>query len=207
MAGKNYVLNREAVRRSLDALKNLKIHRTFAGYLCLREAARSAGRRTRLKPDFAGFFDRYLKVGDASSTAPYAVPFNDRGSELWFNRNVAGSYAPSSLRDVSPLRQVADIFGSGAKHAFSLKEDDAKLCFVNLLHKQRVPVLPLSAYLFRDYAIETEEGESAPTPDDLITLFRGQFGFRAGEKDEDADFKVLFELGDFATPTVFEYLK
>jgi hypothetical protein len=207
MAEKSHVLKREVVQQSLAALRQLKVHRTFAGYLCLRETARATNRRTQLKPDFAGFFDRYLKIGDASAAAPYAVPFNDRGAFLWFNRNVAGSYAPSSLRDVSPLRQVADIFGSRADHTFSLKEDDAKLCFVHLLHKKQMPVLPLAAFLFRDYAIEEEDGEGAPVPADLIAVFRDQFGFRAADKSEDADFKVLFDAGSFAQSVTFEELK
>ena len=173
----------------------------------MRESARVANRRTELKPDFAGFFDRYLKVGDALAGAPYAVPFNDRGSSLWLNPNVAGSYAPSSLRDVSPLRQVADIFGSRVSHTFSLKEDDAKLCFVHLLHQKQMPVLPLAAFLFRDYAIEAEDGEGTPAFGDLIDIFRDQFGFRASVKSEEADFKFLFDTVGFAQRITFEELK
>jgi hypothetical protein len=204
MPEKRYVLNKECVRQSLDVLRDLKIHRTFAGYLCLREAAHVAGKRTALKPDFGSFFDRYLRVAGASPNAPYAVPFNDRGSAIWFNPNVAGSYAPSSLRAVSPLRRVADIFGRRADHTFALKDDDARLCLEHLLNKEPVPVLPLAAFLFREYGLEPEPGESPPTANDLVLVFREKFGFRTGNKDEDADFNILFDTGRYLQMISFE---
>lgn len=204
MAEKSYVVSLPAVQESLAALRQLKVHRTFPGYLCVRETARFAGKRSELKPNFSDFFDRYLKIGDASPSSPYAVPFNDRGSPLWFNRNVAGSYAPSSLRPVSPLRQAVDIFGAKASHTFALKDDDAALCFHHLLHQQRIPALPLAVFLFRDHALESE---SMPDEASLISVFRDQFGFRANVSAEDADFNTLFEVGALAKPLAFLELK
>ena len=103
------------VRQALTTLVDLHAHRSFAGYLCVLNAAGLAQRTDELRPDFRAFFDRFFRIGAAPQNKPYAVPFTKNAKTILFNANVAGSYAPSSIRPVSPLHSVMTIAGGGTQ--------------------------------------------------------------------------------------------
>ncbi len=163
----------EAVAESLRRLKEQKVHRTFAGYLSLKRAATAYGSTDNLESRaFKDFFEAFLRVSDATEQKPYFVPFSDSATSdanRWFNRNVAGSYAPSSLRPVSPFRRVVRIEGL----RYSLADRHWESALQHLALGTRVPVLPLSTFLYRDYTFLGEE----PTAADLLSVFREEFGY------------------------------
>jgi hypothetical protein len=104
-----YFTKPEVVAQSLALLRKQRIHPNFAGYLCLKRASAQSGVEIKVRAKFKEFFDTFLSVPDAPSSKPYVMPFCDTApseANKWFNRNVAGSYAPSSIRGGSPFARV-----------------------------------------------------------------------------------------------------
>jgi hypothetical protein len=185
-----YVLKQEVVNDCLHRLIDQPIHRLYAGYLCLQQQSSLAGRNDNLRFPYTDFFDAYFRIRD--SDKPYYVPFTQAKSpdkaELWFNSNVAGTYAASSLRSTSPLLKVAEIEEAGHDSRWRLQEEHWKLARHYTLDNEHVPVESLAAYLYRDYAIETDE----PSAYQLVTTFAEDFGYNLnGSK-----FSHLYETGD-----------
>lgn len=117
------------------------------------------------------------------------LPFSERGSddrEHYFNRNVAGSYAQSSLRGVAPLLKVVDVKGRANSTTYSLREDDAALAFEHLLLKQRISALDLAVFLYRNWRLQLDE----PTPNALLDIFKNDFLF--GSAGGETEFAKLF---------------
>lgn len=171
-----YAVRPEFVAQCITELRQLKIHRTFAGYLAVRWTAFKEGRTKDLQIDWKGFFDAFFRIPGAPQGKPYLVPFSESApteSNKWFNTNVAGSYSPASLRDISPFRQVIDIDNSKRGGRYSLKDDELPLVRKHMLYSQQVPVFPFSAFLFRDYAFQADN----PEPSDIIDAMYDQFGF------------------------------
>jgi hypothetical protein len=190
-----YVLPLEAVQESRRSLAGARIHSTFAGYLCVRHAARREGRRTGLRPNFATFFQSFLSVGDGKT--PYVMPFNESGRDNrnhYFNKNVAGSYTQSSLRGVSPLLKVIGLTGKNNNQVYSLRDGDAALAYEHLLYKQQVDALALATFLYRNWALQLDQ----PTPGSLISLFCDDFSF------SDKDFQTLFSKPKDSSAIKFE---
>ena len=187
------LLNPNAVRLSITKLTAAKIHPTFAGYLCVCREARSRGKTKDLQPNFKAFFDSFLRVDGATDEKPYLMPFAESKGAKWtpfFNRNVAGSYAPSSLREVSPFQQVVNIDGSRRQATYSLVADHASKASTNLLFRKRLGVVALAVFLYRDYGLELD----SPDSKGLVSIFRDEFGFRHEIKQEDSDFATLFNV-------------
>jgi len=187
------LLNPEVVRQALSRLLKTKVHPHFAGYLCLLNAARAAGKQDNLHLEYKGFFEQFLKVDRAPARSPFVQPFTDlkrgKGWSPFFNENVAGSYARSSLReDVAPYLRVATISGDGSKTRHSLKSNHANQAFGELLHKRKLGVASLALFLYRDYGFSSDsQGVAA-----VIAVFRDEFGFRDSEAKERAAFNQLF---------------
>lgn len=170
------------VARCIEHLRGQKIHRHFAGYLCLCFTSTLEGRREKLKPGFKTFFDRFLAVGDAPESTPYIVPFSDSGSpdaNVWLNSNVAGSYAVSSLRPQAPLRRVAELFGTGKSATFTLVDEHESACLEHLLFSHTINAVALAGFLFRDHAFVLSDGQT-PTLADLLKELYVLLGFNEG---------------------------
>lgn len=107
-----YVISKRIVAQSLSRLRNQRTHTLFAGYLHLQQRATKLGRLENLQPDFSQFFKQFFYVDNHPLGAPYIKPFTEQQAStknLWLNENIAGSYAPSSLRAGQPFRQVVNI--------------------------------------------------------------------------------------------------
>lgn len=168
----------EIVRDCLVQLRKQKINAYFAGYLWLKRESLRLGTTTNLPPTYKTFFDTYLLVPDAPAHAPYHVPFSDTRrstAKMWFNRNVAGSYAPSSVRKDQPFDKVVSITVSQQEGRYTLRERHWELARTYLAHEQSIPVVPLAVFLYRDYAINT----NAPSVADIVQIFRDEFGYGA----------------------------
>jgi len=187
-----YVLTTDAVRRCIDELIELSVHRHFPGYLCLVQEADRRGRDTGLEFEYNDFFDAFFKVaGDGDK--PYFVPFREHGTEhmstLRFNRNVAGTYAPSSLRDTSPLREVAAVEGERQNAAWTLADEHWILARTHFCNSESIPVEALAGFLFRDYALSAQN----PNSETLVDAFCEEFYYgRASD-----EFQHLYDMGEF----------
>ena len=168
-----FVFTKDAVLQSIKILENQPIHEHFAGYLAiLRAQEGKRGEATRLV-DITEFHDRYLRVLDAPDKSPYLRPFKSRGQgrEL-FNANVAGSYAPSSLRAKGALKEVIEVRGEGRNATYHLKPDHAAVVAEQLLKRRKIPITALAAFIYRDYGFYLD----SPAVSDVVMLFRQEFG-------------------------------
>ena len=136
-----YIIRKTVVSDSLVRLREQKIHPLFAGYLCLQRRAAQLDRLENLQPDFRDFFEEFFFVKDHPLGTPYVKPFTVQKASpqnLWLNVNVAGSYAPSSLRPDQPFRKVVKI----DRKEYSLPNDHASRASKYLLFGKRVSIVP-----------------------------------------------------------------
>lgn len=175
-----YVLKQELVRDCLHRLIDEPIHRMFPGYLCLQQQSGLEDRNSGLSFPYNEFFDDYLRLKDGDSDKPYFVPFTQAETPsldaLWYNKNVSGTYAPSSLRSTAPLMQIAEIEEGGHNSKWRIAEHHWQLARHNLCDGNQLPAESLSAFLFRDYGFEVDE----PTAFTLIDTFIEEFGYELG---------------------------
>ena len=165
------VIRKRIVANSLARLREQKTHTLFAGYLYLQQRATQLGRLDDLQPDFLSFFKKFFFVGNHPLGAPYIKPFTEQkpsSKNLWLNENVAGSYAPSSLRPNQPFRKVVLIEGK----KYSLPLDHAERAHQHLLFYERIQVADLATFLYRDFGFRDPF-----TIQDLIDVFAYEFGY------------------------------
>jgi hypothetical protein len=185
-----YVIRKRIVAESLARLRGQQTHTLFAGYLYLQRRAAQLGQLEDLRPDFKHFFENFFKVVNHPLGAPYIKPFTEKpasAQNLWLNENVAGSYAPSSLRPGQPFRRVVHIEGK----KYSLPPDHAQRALKHLLYSAPVQVADLAVVLYRDFGLRG----SSVTIEDLIDTFAYEFGY-ANEPGSEPDekFRILYSL-------------
>ena len=190
----SYLLRVEVVRSAIGELSKRRIHPFFLAYLHLRRQASAQGTETEIEPRWKDL-EVYLQVAGAPARKPFFRPFWDTPGQLgaaWLNANLAGSFAPSSLRLI-PRKVVAWDENS----RFTLLPEHAELAFEHLLHGQRAPLGALFGYFFRDFALLTDGPE--PTHDEVVYLFRGEFGFWGSKTDDEVEtlFDTSFDPSDW----------
>lgn len=191
-----YVFSKDAVLRAIGRLEQCQIHEHFAGYLAILRAQKSNGGRPAGSGNIVEFHDRYLQVLGAPERAPYVRPFRSRGRGLeTFNSNLAGSYAPSSLREKGKLIEVIEVTGERRTAAYSLRRNHASLAFDRLLN-EKIPICALAAFIYRDYGFVL----GTPVIASVIKLFRDEFGLSAEDEKERRVFETLFvdDLANFS---------
>lgn len=185
-----YVIRKQVVARSLFRLREQKTHTLFAGYLHLQKQASELNRLEDLQPEFTQFFKQFFRVGNHPLGTPYIKLFTEQKAtsrNLWLNENVAGSYAPSSLRPGQPFRHVVDI----VRKKYSLPPDHARRAFEHLLYSTQVQVSDLAVLLYRDFGLV---GDSV-TIQDLIDVFAYEFGYTNEPGTQpDENFQILYSL-------------
>ena len=184
------VIKKNIVSRSFLNLRATRIHTLFPGYLCLQRQTAILNRLDNLQPDFRGFYNQFLRVGNSPLGFPYIKPFIERNpndKNLWLNENVAGSYAPSSLRSGQPFRQVVRV----EKKEYSLPKDHSAKAFKHLLFNNRISVIDLAILLYRDYGFVSDAFSIL----DLIEVFSYEFGYsNQGNVEFSNDFSTLYSL-------------
>jgi hypothetical protein len=118
------------------------------------------------------------------------MPFSERGTDArahYFNENVAGSYAPSSLRGGQAFSKVIDVEGQGGAARYSLKDQHGSLAVEHLLFGNRTAALDLAILLYRNWTLDLEQ----PTGSNVLGLFSEDFGLSAQPTDQNG-FTVLF---------------
>lgn len=196
----SYCLNVDSVKESISDLRRRPLHPNLVGYLCVKRELRRSLDGSAVSPAFKKFFDEFLAV--SGGEAPYLAPFKETGkleSSPWFNANVAGSYAPSSLRETSALLKVCSL--DRANRKFSLLKGHASLALQHLAASQKIPVLSLATFLYRDFCFEAAQ---LPDAELLIAEFREEFGYRESVAEEAAEFSELFAETAISTIPLFQ---
>ena len=192
-----YVIRKEVVARSLKRLREQKTHALFAGYLHLQQRTSELERLNDLQPDFASYFKLFFRVDHHPLGAPYIKPFTEQKAStqnLWLNSNIAGSYAPSSIRPEKPFGKVVRVEGK----IYNLPLDHAEKAFEYLLYSSKVQVAHLAVFLYRDFALRGPNS-SPPTISNLIDIFSFEFGYSdVSIGGYDSDFATLYDLPDEA---------
>ena len=166
------VIKSSLILNAINSLRSQKTHPLFAGYLHLIQRSRELKTISNLEPDFQSFFRSNFFVEGHPIGTPYLKVFIEstaNNKNLWLNMNIAGSYAPSSLRAGQPFRRVVDIKGK----EYSLFSDHAEKAFEYLLYGERINVVHLAIFLYRDFSFEIEQ----LLPTDLIDIFAYEYGY------------------------------
>lgn len=180
-----------ALSRAFVRLSSHETHRLFPGYLCVQFAAAQTQRLDGLRPEFLRFFQHFFSVPDHPLGTPYLIPFTKQRASpknLWLNENVAGTYAPSSLRAGQPFTKVVEV--DRATKTYSLPDDHARRALRELLNSAPIAAADIALFLYRDYALIG----SKPSVRDLVEIFAYEFGYtrEPGATPSD-DFHTLFD--------------
>lgn len=170
------VLSTKYIVEALKELRNLNAHRNILMYLCIKRSIAKQITNEPIKVDFREFFERFLTVKDAPSgllNKPYIIPFESSDAKLWFNRNVAGSFSPSSIRNENPINTLVKMQGKGSQVKYLLKLNHAAQAFHNLLNAKKIPVLSLAIFIYRDFGFSESEMDHKK----LIQIFKDEFGY------------------------------
>jgi hypothetical protein len=155
------------------------MHQFMPGYLQLRRVAGKVGKTTDLSPDWSGLGALLAVPGGPH---PYFRPFWNgarNANQEWLNKNLAGSFAPSSLRNV-PLRVIE--IDPTTKH-FSLRSHHWEAARENLLFGEQLSVAALAGFFLRNYAVVT--AGDPPTREHLVALFREEWGYLRPMDDQE----------------------
>jgi hypothetical protein len=154
----------------------------------------SAQHRNVVMADFAQFFAEFLEYGEAPPERPYVIPFSlsNRASIFGASNYVAGSYAASSLRPEKAFRKVVSVSGRGKAVRYSLPEEHASAALEHLLFGRRVPAVPLSIFLYRDYGMVART-QGTPEHEIFVNELVREFGL-AALSDGTTIFDRLFEV-------------
>lgn len=181
-----YVLSEEATRWGIEIISNQPIHSFFTAYLIVRQQA-AEQETDRVVPDWSAL-DAYLDVPGGPPDKPWYRPFWDQAKNAgqnWMRKHPAGSWNPSSVRPGTPGAQVLDIDGK----AWVLSEGHHDRALEHLLHGNRVSLMALCAFLYRNYGFTTD---TPPKPQEMFEVFRRDFGYRPDSDDE--EFGTLYDL-------------
>lgn len=189
-----WVLRREAVDDAVNTLANRRIHEHLPGYLATVWSATREARTDGLRPDFRGFHEYFMRV-PGREEFPYLRPFNSAvrrtaagANSIWFQSNVAGSYAPSSIRAGQPLWRILEVSGRGASATYALRPNHPALALEHLAFGTLIPAAALATYLYREFAFDT------PSLALLVSIFRFEFGYETegGAPIESTGFQTLY---------------
>jgi hypothetical protein len=174
------------------------MHQYLPGYLYLRWLSGKVGRTTDLSPDWSPRSQLATLLAVPGGPHPYFRPFWNgarNADQEWLNKNLAGSFAPSSLRDV-PLRVIE--VDPATKH-FNLQTRHWEAAHEHLLFGKQLSVSALAGFFLRNYAVVTEG--DPPTREHLIELFRHEWGYLRPMDDQEYfylyDETPPFDLGEW----------
>jgi len=189
-----YVLDSERVQDCMWRIVDARVHRHFPGYLCVKRLAERETRTSDLDFEYDAFFDTFFKVRDYAD--PYFVPFGQRHTnveDLWFNENVAGTYSAQSIRPDQPFDRVVDVEKPDTQNKATLRSNHWELAREHLTGSDKVPVTAVAGFLYRDFAVEID---SEPDGEELVKIFRDEFGYDPDDSDEDEQYEHLYDSDD-----------
>lgn len=187
--GSTYVVPVETVQRAFTTLMSRRIHNFFPGYLSIRKEAIETGTATSLRPRYEDM-GSLLRVAGATADKPFLRPFTlqEDPTSAWMNKNLAGSWAPSSVREGQAPRHVVTPGGNGT---WNLLENHAALALEHLLFDAPLDVYALSLFLYRDYGFRPAVS-GAPTTSEVVHAFLEAWKFFRDDGSAHPDTSVLF---------------
>lgn len=181
-----YVIPIARVSEAIDRLLDRDTHQYFPAYLYLRQLAGRAGRLTGLAPEWPEL-GAVLDMPGGPPGKPYLRPFwpgRRTSHQEWLASNLAGSYSASSLRAGRAPLQVVE---TDARGRFNLRDRHWELALEHLLLGERMSVIALAAFVFRDWGFVSD---SEPGQRDLIDIFRREYRYGP---DDDMEFDTLYD--------------
>lgn len=188
--GGRVVLTVPFVRYSINVLKTRRIHPLFMAYLHVQQSA-ALGKQPEWSP--SGYVARLLGVPDGPLKKPNYRPFSESMNRqekfYWMNGNLAGSFAPSSVRD--PYRWMLD----DSMKSYRLPPDHAQRARVHFLFDEPVPMWAMAGYLLRNCSFTIREDEEPLIFSELSALrpLNSAFNEEFCVTQEMAD--ILFDTG------------
>jgi hypothetical protein len=176
-----YVLTVEAVKWSIRELQRTRIHPHFLAYLQLRRRAQDTALGEAIEPRWSELRPLLVLPGGPPKKPNYRPLWNNvdnDGSVYWFNDNLAGSYATSSIRNTAGFL-VRD-------KSFVLPSDHAEQALAALLYGSKASAVALGAYFLRNYGFRTPH--VFPDDGEVIEGFRKWFRFESS-----TEFSLLFD--------------
>lgn len=198
-----FALSPDSVRWSIKELKKQSIHPYFLAYLVLRRRALEEGRTSGFSVNWDQEIGPYLRVDGGGPTRPFYRPFLNQvvrdESRYWLNPNLAGSYAPSSIR------KAAGAIAGGEGREYLLQSNHATTAATILLNGGKVNAYAFGIYLLRNRAFVTTH----PDRSNVIEAFKKLFLFGPEYPQGSADYELFFSTAEkFAPPQtdIFEPL-
>ncbi len=189
-----WLLSAEVVREAVEILTKEKIHQLFVLYLHLRRRAHQLGRFTQLDIDTDQIHD-WLDVPGGPPDKPHFRPFNPTGkgqpAAFWLNRNLPGSYAPSSLRDAWRTLFM-DEDGTYRLPVDETGAPDPDPIATSLLASTQIPAWAVAAFIFRNYGFGVGPEGAEPGLSALLDTFRDYFGWTPSANGKSGE-EVLFD--------------
>lgn len=189
-----YILDVDKVQECMWKIVDARIHRHYPGYLCVKRLATREGHTQDLNFEYDAFFNLFFKVRDYAE--PYFVPFGRRHTQvedLWFNSNVAGTYSDQSIRPDQPFDRVVDVEKPDNQNKASLRPNHWEKAREHLTGSDKVPATALSGFLYRDFAVEID---TTPDGEELIKMFRDEFGYNPDDAGANEEFEHLYNTDD-----------
>lgn len=193
-SGQQIAFTTQAVRRAVKTLSEQRSHEHFPAYLALlRNRNRSVGQRGGL-PDIEAFYNNFLRIDGAPKGAPYMQPFRSRGIGVrLLNKNLQGSFAPSSIREGKALSHIIEIVDvkratGEVSTEYHLKEGHPSITLFQMLSGNRVPFVALTATIWRDYWFDLKK----PDLTELIERARARLRIRDADSGGGDVFDTVF---------------
>lgn len=181
------VLSISVIQSARHALEEQRSHEQIILYLALLKQRAEKGPDAELSTEMLNEdLRRWLKVPTDGDFCYYR-PFTSRGDSFWMNNNLAGSYAPSSLRGD---KQGLFYGNDGVPCVPDAK--DVKAVLLKSKAASPLPAWAVAGYLFRNALLAT--GKESPDLNDLVILFRKVFGI----DENDQNYSLIF---DFSLPS------
>ncbi len=169
------------VEVAIKRLQESKAHEQSVFYLSLLKLSTEHDDLSEcLASAYQQIISKWLDVPGGSS--PYYRPFASRGENYWMNPNLAGSFAPSSLRDE---KKVLFYTSEGKLRLPSVTEISSKLIGGHL-----IPAWALAAFLFRNCLLVSPS--EYITDRELVELLSRYFALD--------DLEFYSSIFDFSTP-------
>jgi len=179
-----WILTDAVVREAIELLTSTPTHQQFVLYLQLRRAAVEESRFTGLAQS-SDVIARWLDIPGGPPDKPYFRPFvsskRPNASAFWMNRNLAGSYAPSSLR---PEWKALFVGPDGGYRLPTLDDGspDPAPIVEKLLLGSQLPAWALAAFLFRNWSIFVSPEGSVPDVEVLLRVFQDHFDWTSEDE-------------------------
>ena len=192
-SGKYFSVRVEAVKKAISALTDTRSHEHFPGYIAILKERNKAAPASGNADSIGKFYRQFLSVDDAPEKRPFLRPFRSRGvgNPVRLNqKNVAGSYAPKSIREDGPLSKVIEVSQDAeGEFVYSLPSQHWKIVLSEMLSGHKLPVVSTAFFLLRDYAFRMDGPDIAS----VISVFRKEFSIADSDSDGDEIFTALFE--------------